>query len=124
MIDYVWKIRYQQFAAVSGIFGAELQAIDDVLSSHEHAVYPSTSLDKNCLEFVFRKDWIFYVHLRQTLALKLELIQGRSYENYNARDCKWEQKVESKQDAADYRADGETAKDPPVPPVTHLNKIL
>ena len=45
---------------------------DNVLSSHEQEIYPTTSLDENSIEFEFQTDRDVYVDLRQTnLALKL-----------------------------------------------------
>ena len=66
------NFRYQPFAAVSGNLGGKVPALDDVLSSHEQEIYPTTSLDRNCKEFEFQTDRNFYVDFRQTyLALKL-----------------------------------------------------
>ena len=68
--------RYQPFVAVSGNLGGKV--VDDVLSSHEQEIYPTTSLDENCIEFEFQTDQNYYVDLRQTyLALKLKLVRGR-----------------------------------------------
>ena len=106
--------------AVSGNLGGEVPVVDDVLSSHEQEIYPTTSLDENCIEFEFQTDRNFYVDLRQTyLALKLKLVKGRGYETYNTKDVKKEHKEEAKVE------EEETAKeDDPVPLVTHVNNIL
>ena len=88
--------------------------------SHEQEIYPTTSLDENCIEFEFQTDWNYYVDLRQTyLALKLKRIRGRGYENYNTKEIKKENKEEAKAE------EEETAEeDAPVPLVTHVNNIL
>ena len=90
------------------------------MSSHEQEIYPTTSLDENCIEFEFQTDRNYYVDLRQTyLALKLKLVKGRGYETYNTKEVKKEHKEEAKAE------EGETAEeDDPVPLVTHVNNIL
>ena len=65
--------RYQPFVVISGNLGGKVPVVDDVLSSHEREIYPTTSLDENCIEFEFQTDRKDYVDLRQTyLALKLK----------------------------------------------------
>ena len=98
----------------------ELPVVDDVLSSHEQEIYPTTSLNENWIEFDFQRDRVFYVDLRQTyLALKLKLVRGRGYETYNTKELKKEHKDEVKTE------EEETAEeDAPVPLVTHVNIIL
>ena len=49
--------RYQIFVAVSGILEGKVPVVDDVLSSHEQEIYPTTSLDENCIGFEFQMDW-------------------------------------------------------------------
>ena len=44
------NFRYQPFVAVSGNLGGKVPVVDDVLSSHEQEIYPTTSLDENCIE--------------------------------------------------------------------------
>ena len=74
------NFRCQTFVALSGNLGGKVPAVDDVLSSHEQEIYPTTSLDDNCIEFEFQTDWNYYVDLRQTyLALKFILVTGRGY---------------------------------------------
>ena len=74
------NFRYQPFVALSGNLGGKVPKVDDVLSSHEQEIYPTTSLDENCIEFEFQTDRNFYVDLRQTyLALKLKLVRGCGY---------------------------------------------
>ena len=111
------NIRYQPSVAVSGNLGAQVPVVDDVLSSHEQEIYPTTSLDENCIEFEFQTD---RNDSRQTyLALKLKLVRGRGYEIYLTKEVKKEHNEEAK-------AEEETAEDEesPVPLVTHVNNIL
>ena len=106
------NFRYQPFVAVSGNLGGKVPVFDDVLSSHEQKIYPTTSLDENCIEFEFQTDGNYYVEFRQTyLALKLKLVKGRGYETYNTKE---EAKTE----------EGKTADEEPVPLVTHVHNIL
>ena len=72
------NFRYQLFVAVSGSLGGKVPIVDVVLSSHEQEIYPTTSLDENCIEFDFQTDRNCYVDLRRTyLVLKLKLDKGR-----------------------------------------------
>ena len=113
------NFRYQPFVAVSGNLGGKFPVVDDVLSSHEQEIYPTTSLDENCIEFEFQTDRNYYVDLRQKyLALKLKLVRGRGYETYNTKQVKKEHKEEAKAD------EETTEEDAPVPPITHVNNIL
>ena len=90
------NFRYQSFVAVSGNLGGKVPIVDDVLSSHELEIYPTTSLDENCIEFEFQTDWSYYVDLRQSfLALKLKLVKGRGYNTYESKEEKKEHKDES-----------------------------
>ena len=83
------NFRYQPFVAVSGNLGGKVPVVDDVLLSHEQEIYPTTSLDGNCIEFEFQTDRNYYVDLRQTyLALKLKLVKGRGYETYKTKEVK------------------------------------
>ena len=106
--------------AVSGNLGGKGSVVDDVLSSHEQEIYPTTSLDGNCIEFEFQTDRNYYVDLRQTyLALKLKLVKGRGYETYNTKEVKKDHKEDAKAE------EEETAEEEaPVPLVTHVNNIL
>ena len=77
------NFRYQLFVAVSGNLGGKVPIVDDVLSSHERKIYPTTSLDENCIEFEFQTDRNYYVDLRQSfLALKIKVVKGRGYDTY------------------------------------------
>ena len=111
---------HQPFVTVSANVGRKVPVVDDVLSSHEQEIYPTTSLDENCIEFEFQTDRIFYVNLRQTyLAFKLKPVKGRCYETYNSKELKKEHKEEAKADE-EKTADEEA----PVSLVTHVNNIL
>ena len=71
------NFRYQAFVAVSGNLGGKVPVVDDVLSSHEQEIYPTTSLDENCIELELQTDRNYNVDLRQTrLAWKLKLVRG------------------------------------------------
>ena len=61
------NFRYQAFVAVSGNLGGKVPNVDDVLSSHEQEIYPTTSLDENCIEFEFQTDRNYYVDLRRNV---------------------------------------------------------
>ena len=105
--------------AVSGNLGERVPVVDEVLSSHEQEIYPTTSLDENCIEFEFQTDRNYYIDLRQTyLILKLKLVNSCGYETYNTKEVKNEQKEEAKAEQE------ETAEEEPVPLVTHVNNIL
>ena len=115
------NFRYQPFVAVSGYLGGKVPVVDNVLSSHEQEIYPTTSLDENCIEFEFQTDRNYYVDLRQTyLALKLKLVRGRGYETYNTKEVKKEHKEEAKAEQEETAEDEEA----PVPLVTQVNNIL
>ena len=90
------NFRYQPFVAVSGNLGGKVPIVDDVLSSHEQEIYPTTSLVENCIEFEFQTDRNYYVDLRQSLlALKLKFVKGRGCGTYESKDKKKEHKDES-----------------------------
>ena len=111
------NLRYQPFVAVSGNLGGKVPVVDDVFSSHEQEIHPTTSLDENCIKFEFQTDRIHYVDLRQTY-LALKLVRGRGYETYNTKEVTKERKEEAKAE------EEETAEKEPVPLVTHVNNIL
>ena len=90
------SFRYQPFVEVSGNLGGKVQLVDDVLSSHEQEINPTTSFIENCIEFEFQTDRNYYVDLRQTyLVLKLKLVRGCGYETYNTKEVKKEHKEEA-----------------------------
>ena len=85
------NFRYQLLVAVSGNLGGKVPVVDDVLSSHEQEIYPTTSLDENCIELEIQTDQNYYVGLRRKyLALKLKLVRGREYETYTTKKVKKE----------------------------------
>ena len=51
--------------AVSANLGRKVPFVDDVLSSHEQEIYPTTSLDENFIEFEFQTGRNYYVDLRK-----------------------------------------------------------
>ena len=55
------NFRYQPFVAISGNLGEKVLVVDDVLLSHAQEICPTTSLDKNCLEFEFQTDRNYHV---------------------------------------------------------------
>ena len=75
--------------AVPGITGWKVPVVDDVLSSHEQQIYPTTSPAENCIEFELKTDRNYYVNWRQTyLALKLKLVKCLDYDNYITKKVK------------------------------------
>ena len=119
------NFRYQPIVAVSGNPGVKVPVVDDVLSSHEKELYPTTSLDENSIEFDFQTNRNVYVDLRQTyLILKNKLIKGRGFDTYKTT----EKKREHKEDAVFTETrddDVEIIKeDEEVHHITHVNKIL
>ena len=114
------NLRYKPFVAVPGNLGGKVPVVDDVLSSHEQEIYPTTSLDENFIEFDFQTDPIYCVDLRQTfLALKLKPVRGPGYETCRTKEVKEQHKQEAKAE------EEQTAEDEaPVPFATHVNNIL
>ena len=114
------NFQYQPFVAISGNLGGKIPVVDDVLASHEQQIYPTSSVDENCIEFEFQTDRNYYVDSRQTyLALKLKLVSGCGYVTYNTKEVKKEHREEAEAE------EEETAEEnAPVPLVTHVNKIL
>ena len=106
--------------AVSGNLGGKVPVIDNVLLSNEQEVYPTTSLDENCIRFEFQTDRKYYVDLRQTyLALTLKYVKGCGYETYNPKEVKKAHKEEAKSDEGK-----EEKQEARVLLVTHVSKIL
>ena len=90
------NFRYPPFVALSGNLGGKVPIVDNVLSSLEQEIYPTTSLDENCTEFEFQTDRNYYVDFRQSfLALKLKFVKERGYDTYESKEKKKEQKEES-----------------------------
>ena len=119
------NFRYQPFVTVSGNPGVKVPVVDDVLSSHEQEIYPTTSLDENSIEFEFQTDRNVYVDLRQTyLALKIKLVKGRGFDTYKTTEKKKEHKddavfTETGDDDVEFIEEDEG-----VPHITHVNNIL
>ena len=111
------NFRYQPFVAVSSSVGGKVPVVDDVLSSHEQQIYPTTSLDENSIEFEFQTDRNNYTDLRQTyLSLVLKLVKHRGFDSYKKEAKKEHNEAEDKKaDAADDNA---------VPLITHVNNIM
>ena len=93
LVDHVKHFSVPTFVAVSGNLGGKVPI---VLSSHEQEIYPTTSLDENCIEFEFQTDRNYYVDLRQSfLALKLKFVEGGCYDTYESKEKKKEHKDDS-----------------------------
>ena len=99
--------------------------VHDVLSSHEHEIYPTTSLDENSIELEFQTDRNAFVDLRQTyLALKIKLVKRRGFDTYETTGKKKEHKedtvfTETGDDDVEFIEEDEG-----VPHITHVNNIL
>ena len=99
--------------------------MDDVFSSHEQEIYPTTSLAENSIEFEFQTDRNVYVDLRQTyLAMKNKLGKGRGFDTYKTTEKKKEQKedtvfTETGEGDVEFLAGNKG-----VPHNTHVNNIL
>ena len=116
------NFRYQPFVAVSGDLGGKFPIVDDVLSSQEQEIYPTTSLDENCIEFKFQTDRNHYVNLRQSfLALKLKFVKGRGYDTYESKEKKKEHKDES---VVFTETSDDSDQEEEVARVTYVNNIL
>ena len=108
--------------AVSGNLGGKVPIVDDVLSSHEQEIYPTASLDENCIEFEFQTDRNYYIDLRQSfLALKLKIVKRRGYDTYESKENKKEHKNESAVFTETGTVDKEEEE---VPRVTYVNNIM
>ena len=117
------NFRYQPYVAVSGNLGGKFPVVDDVLSSHEQQIYPTTSLDENSIDFVFQTDRNYYVDLRQSyLAAKVKLVKGRGYDTHKSKEAKKEHKNEEEPTEAAAN-DGEDDNNS-VPFLTFVNKIM
>ena len=89
------NFRYQPYVAVSGNLVGKVPVVDDVLSSHEQQIYPTTSLVENSLEFEFQAERNYYVDLRQSyLALIVKLVKGRGYDTHKSKEAKKQHKNE------------------------------
>ena len=119
------NFRYQHFVAVSGNPGVKVPVVDNMLSSHEQKIYPTTSVDENSNEFECQTDCNVYVDLRQTyLALKLKLVERRGFDKYKITEKREEQEevtafTETGDDDVGFIEEDESA-----PHFTQLNNIL
>ena len=114
------NFRYQPFAAVSKNLGGKVPIVDDVLSSHEQEIYPTTSLDENCIEFEFQTDRNYYVDLRQSfLGLKLKFVRGRGYDTYESKE-----KKEHKDESVVFTETGTDDEEEEAARVTYVNNIM
>ena len=115
------NFRYQPFVAVSGNLGGKVPIVDGVLSSHEQEIYPTTSLDENCIEFEFETDWNYYVDLRQSfLALKIRFVKGRGYDTFESR----EKKKEHTDESVVFTETGDDEEEEEAARVTYVNNIM
>ena len=116
------NFRYQPFVAVSGNLRVKVPIVDDVLSSHEQEIYPTTSFVKNCIEIEFHTDRNYYVDLRQSfLALKLKFVKARGYDTYESKEKKKEHKDES---VVFTETGDDDSKEEEVARVTYVNNIM
>ena len=103
----------------------KVPVLDEVLSSHEQEIYPTTSLDENSIEFEFQTNRNVYVDLRQTYrALKIKLGEERGFDTYKTTNKKKEHKedtvfTETGDDDVEFLEEDEG-----VPHITHVNNIL
>ena len=115
------NFRYHPFVAMSGNLGRKVPIVDDVLSSHEQEIYPTTSLDENCIEFEFQTDRNYYVDLRQSsLELKLKFVEGRGYDTFESKEKKKEHTSES----VVFTETGDDEEEEDVARVTYVNNIM
>ena len=119
------NFRYQPFVAVSGNPGVKVPVLDDVLSSLEQEIDPTTSLDEKSIELEFQTDRNVYVDLRQTyLALKIKQVKGRGFDTYKAT----EKKKKHKEDAVLTETGDDDVEfieeDEGLPHITHVNNVL
>ena len=115
------NFRHQPFLAVSENLRGKVSIVDDVLSSHEQKIYPTTSLDENCIQFEFQTDPNYYVDLRQSfLALKLKFFKRRRLNTYDSQEKKKERKDES----VVFTETGTDDEEEEVARVTYVNNII
>ena len=103
----------------------KVSVVDNVLSSHDQEIYPTTSLDENSIEFEFQTDRNVHVDLRQTkLALKNKLVKGCDFDIYKTTEKTKDHKentvfTETGDDDVEF-----IEEDAGVPHITHVNNIL
>ena len=109
--------------AVSGNLGGKVPVVDNVLSSHEQQIYPTTSVDEKSIEFEFQTDRNYYVDLGQSyLALKVKLVKGRGYDTHKSKEPKKENKNEEQPTEA--AANDEEDDTNSVPLLTYVNNAM
>ena len=107
--------------AVSGYLGGKVPIVNDVLCSHEQEIYPTTSLDENCIEFEFQTYRNYYVDLRESfLVLKLNYVNRRGYDKYESQ----EKKKEHKDESVVFTETGDDEEEEEVARVTYVNNIM
>ena len=75
--------------ALSGSLAGKVPIVDDVVSSLEQEIDPTTSLDENSIEFEFQTDWEYYVDLGLSfLPFKVKFVKGRGYDTYESKEKK------------------------------------
>ena len=88
--------------AVSGSVGNKVLVVDNVLSSYEQQIYPTTSSDENSIEFEFQTDRNNYTDLRHAcLSLVLKLVKHRGFDSYKKEVKKEHNEAEDKKAGAD-----------------------
>ena len=77
------NFRYQPFVAVSGNPGLKVPVVDNVSSSQEQEICPTTSLVEKSIEIELQTDRKVYLGLQHTyLALKIKLVEERGFDTY------------------------------------------
>ena len=107
--------------AVSGNLKGKFPVVVDVLFSHEIQIYPTTSLDENCIVIEFQSNRSYYIDLRQTyLASKLKFVRSCGHEAYNIEKVTEEHKEEAKADVETEEGKQEA----PATLVTNVKDVL
>ena len=95
---------YQTFVPVCRNLGEKVPVCDDMLPSHEHEIYLTTSLNENRIEFEFQTDRNYYLNLKQTyLALKEKLMKGLGNEIYNTKQKTYKEETKKRQRQGKYK---------------------
>ena len=107
--------------AVSGYLGGKVPIVDDFLSLRDQKIYPTTSLDENCIEFEFQTDRNYYNDLKHYfLALKLKFVKGHGYDTYESKKKKKEHNAKS----AVFTESGDDEEAEEVARVTYVNNLM
>ena len=121
------NFRYQPFVAVFGSPGDKVPVVfNDVLSSQEEEIYPTTSLDENTIEFESQTYRNVYVDFRQTyLALKIKLIKRRGFDTYKTTEMKKEHQEDNVlNETGDDDVEFIEEEVEGLPHITHVKNIL